>query len=84
MHIELQHYADNAAYDELLDATGKPRPAAKVLFRHINGLEAGELEGRRKAVEAAIMTMGITFTVYSDAGNIDRAWPFDIIPRPIA
>ncbi len=21
------------------------------------------------------------FTVYSDAGNIDRAWPFDIIPR---
>jgi uncharacterized circularly permuted ATP-grasp superfamily protein len=26
---------------------------------------------------------GITFTVYSDAGNIDRAWPFDIIPRVI-
>ena len=27
------------------------------------------------------MTTGITFTVYSEAGNIDRAWPFDIIPR---
>jgi uncharacterized circularly permuted ATP-grasp superfamily protein len=27
--------------------------------------------------------MGITFTVYSDKGNIDRAWPFDIIPRLI-
>jgi uncharacterized circularly permuted ATP-grasp superfamily protein len=27
------------------------------------------------------MEMGITFTVYSDEGNIDRAWPFDIIPR---
>ncbi len=25
--------------------------------------------------------MGITFTVYSDDGNIDRDWPFDIIPR---
>ena len=28
--------------------------------------------------------MGITFTVYSDAGNIDRDWPFDIVPRIIA
>ena len=29
--------------------------------------------------------MGITFTVYSEAeGTIDRAWPFDIIPRIIA
>jgi uncharacterized circularly permuted ATP-grasp superfamily protein len=27
--------------------------------------------------------MGISFTVYSDAGNIDRDWPFDIIPRII-
>ena len=25
--------------------------------------------------------MGITFTVYSEGQNIDRAWPFDIIPR---
>ena len=28
--------------------------------------------------------MGISFAVYSEAGNIDRAWPFDIIPRLIA
>ena len=27
--------------------------------------------------------MGITFTVYSDGQGIDRAWPFDIIPRII-
>jgi len=27
--------------------------------------------------------MGITFTVYSDGQNIDRAWPFDVIPRLI-
>ena len=39
---------------------------------------------RRQAVDAAIMTMGITFTIYSEAGNIDRAWPFDIIPRVMA
>ena len=27
--------------------------------------------------------MGITFTVYSDGENIDRAWPFDVVPRII-
>jgi len=27
--------------------------------------------------------MGISFTVYSDKGNIDRLWPFDLIPRTI-
>ena len=27
--------------------------------------------------------MGITFTVYSDGRGIDRAWPFDVIPRII-
>ncbi|NBR30326.1 MAG: circularly permuted type 2 ATP-grasp protein, partial [Betaproteobacteria bacterium] len=26
----------------------------------------------------------ITFTIYSDGSNIDRAWPFDIIPRVMA
>ena len=30
-----------------------------------------------------ILTMGITFTVYSDGTGIDRAWPFDVIPRVI-
>ena len=28
--------------------------------------------------------MGITFTVYSDGENIDRAWPFDVVPRLIS
>ena len=31
----------------------------------------------------AIKTLGISFSVYSDAGNIDRLWPLDIIPRII-
>lgn len=39
---------------------------------------------RKRSVELAIKTMGISFTVYSEAGNIDREWPFDIIPRVIA
>src|SRR5262249_44562051 len=30
-----------------------------------------------------ILTMGITFTVHSDGRGIDRAWPFDVVPRVI-
>ncbi|MBT8151521.1 MAG: circularly permuted type 2 ATP-grasp protein, partial [Gammaproteobacteria bacterium] len=31
----------------------------------------------------AIQDMGISFTVYDEGSNIDRAWPMDIIPRLI-
>ncbi len=81
MRIELHNYDHQTAYDELIGVDRNPRPAARALFEHLWGLDIAELDARRAAVEAAIMTMGITFTVYSDAGNIDRAWPFDIVPR---
>ncbi len=38
---------------------------------------------RIRESELEMRERGITFTVYTDAGNIDRAWPFDIIPRVI-
>jgi len=75
------HYPLNEAYDELIGADGKPRPAARPLFAYLSSLDTETLEARRQAIDAAIMTMGITFTVYSDGANIDRAWPFDLIPR---
>lgn len=84
MSIELYHYPNPETYDELLDEHLRPRPAARELFGYLNRLGASELVARRAGVEAAIMSMGITFTVYSDAGNIDRAWPFDIIPRTMS
>jgi uncharacterized circularly permuted ATP-grasp superfamily protein len=84
MELIPDKYRINEAYDELIDSVGRPRPAARPLFDHLASMDAAALEARRGAVDAAIMTMGITFTVYSDAGNIDRAWPFDIIPRIMA
>ena len=36
---------------------------------------------RQKAAEAALLQMGITFTVYGDEEGVDRVFPFDIIPR---
>jgi len=81
MKLDFGSYRSDGFYDELIDAKGLPRPAAKKLIDYLSQMDAGELNRRRAAVDAAIMTMGITFTVYSDGTNIDRAWPFDIIPR---
>ena len=71
-----------APWDELSD-NGEPRPAARELWSVLDGLELDELRSRQSAATADIQTMGITFTVYSDGRGIDRAWPFDVIPRII-
>ncbi len=81
MKLASDEYSNLTAYDELLDHNLHPRPVARPLFDYLNSLDEKELSARREAVEATIMAMGITFTIYSESGNIDRAWPFDPIPR---
>ncbi len=71
-------------FDELMQADGSPRPVAADLLGYLDAMPAKELKARVRTVDAAIRTMGITFTVYSDGENIDRAWPFDPVPRIIA
>jgi uncharacterized circularly permuted ATP-grasp superfamily protein len=84
MTITWQDYPVNGYYDELIAFDGEPRPGAGQLLKFLDGLSVQELQERKAAADAAILGMGITFTVYSEAeGSIDRAWPFDIIPRII-
>jgi uncharacterized circularly permuted ATP-grasp superfamily protein len=84
MAIRWGNYKVKGFYDELLRATGRPRPAAKVLCDYLRALKDREIEDYKAAAELAIHVMGITFRVYSEEeGSIDRAWPFDIIPRII-
>jgi uncharacterized circularly permuted ATP-grasp superfamily protein len=70
-------------WDELRDSAGQARPAAAEVLALVDRLGVKELQARQAAATADILTMGITFTVYSEGSNIDRAWPFDLIPRVI-
>ncbi len=70
--------------DELLTEDGEPRAVAAALMRLISRIGEKELRERQRIAELDILSMGITFTVYTDGENIDRAWPFDIVPRVIA
>ena len=70
-------------WDELVDEHGNARPAAAALVDQLDVLGMSELQQRQDLAELDIVGMGITFTVYSDGRGIDRAWPFDIVPRVI-
>lgn len=84
MTIDWREYRTPGLYDELIQQRGRARAAAKPLTRYLAGLDKNELTSIQDAAEVAIKEMGITFRVYSEEeGAIDRAWPFDIVPRII-
>ncbi len=83
--IDLNAYSCGDFYDEMLSAPGEAHGHAAELAQLLSEMDEDELQARQQAAELAIKEMGITFTVYSDeqGGMIDRAWPFDILPRII-
>ncbi|MFB0970174.1 MAG: circularly permuted type 2 ATP-grasp protein [Pseudomonadales bacterium] len=82
--MDLKNYAiPDRVFDEILTNNNRARPGLGQLvsFLKKNGIQ--NLNERKHNAELAIQTMGITFTVYTEGTNIDREWPFDIIPRVI-
>lgn len=56
---------------------GLPRKSASQLVSYLQSLSDSDLSARKNAAELTIKEMGVSFTVYTEEGNIDRAWPFD-------
>ncbi|MEQ8409795.1 MAG: circularly permuted type 2 ATP-grasp protein [Gammaproteobacteria bacterium] len=84
MRVNWKTYNPGKFFDELISSPGYARKPARRLASYLKSLTHDELLQKKTAAELAIKTMGISFTVYSDAGNIDREWPMDIIPRLIS
>ncbi len=61
---------------------GAPRPGCAEVVERLRTIGDG-LVDRQRAAEAAIRSLGITFTLYTENGSIDRNWPLDVIPRII-
>lgn len=83
MNKSWKHYQTGPFFDELIADSGRPRVAARGVTRFLQRLPDEEMSNRRAAADLAIREMGVSFTVYTEGRNIDRAWPFDIIPRVI-
>ena len=83
MEKSWKDYKSKGFFDESITPKGNPRAAASRAINFLKSLSAPELAERRRAAELAVKEMGISFMVYSEGTNIDRAWPFDFIPRVI-
>ncbi|HEV7280609.1 MAG TPA: circularly permuted type 2 ATP-grasp protein [Pirellulaceae bacterium] len=77
-------YAPDGFYDEYFTASGAPRPETTLLIKALDALEPGDLKRRQKAIDRALMQMGITFTVYGHEAGTEKIWPFDVVPRIVA
>ncbi len=84
MKQEWSQYDPQLLYDELIESRQQSRDHSRKLVNYLQNLSQDDFRHRVADSERVIREMGITFTIYSDAGNIDRAWPFDIIPRTIS
>lgn len=84
MAIRWGSYKTTNLHDELIGKAGKPRGYAQALCDYLRELTDKEITELKAASDSAIHVMGITFRVYhEEEGSIDRAWPFDIVPRLI-
>src|SRR5712691_6707214 len=79
--MQFTAYDTDGFFDEMFEADGRPRAGSALLVQRIHGLPPGELLQRQRAVEQALLHMGITFNVYGDEAGTERIFPFDVIPR---
>ena len=77
-------YELNGFYDEMLAASGKPRPGYRRLYDQLHRLGPRELTRRHDLAMQMFRNHGITFAVYPDAQGTEKVFPFDIIPRVIS
>ena len=84
MQIDWNQYHIDSVFDEAISSAGNAKNASRKLINFLSGLDSSDLKERINSAETVIKTLGISFTIYSEAGNIDRQWPLDIIPRIIA
>ena len=82
--MRFTHYETGGFFDEMFDADGEPRSAARALSQFIDTLPDGELLRRQQSAERALLHMGITFGVYGDNAGAERIFPFDLVPRIVA
>lgn len=78
-----RNYQFDAAYDEMFEAPGQPRPHYQALYRTLLELPAEELRKSQQAADLSFLHQGITFTVYGNEQGTERVFPNDLLPRTI-
>jgi uncharacterized circularly permuted ATP-grasp superfamily protein len=72
------------AWDEMFQGHGRPHGSCQVLADCLGRLGKSEFLQRRTTADRVFFNQGITFSVYSDRSGVEKIFPFDLIPRPVA
>ena len=70
-----------AFYNEMYEEDGRVRPHYEPYSRWLEGTAVEHLLQKQREADALYTRLGITFAVYGDESGVERAIPFDIIPR---
>jgi len=81
--LSFDGYSTEGFFDEMFDASGRPRPHYRKLLKRFEHLTPAHFEERRQMADLIFLHQGITFTVYSDNQGTERLMPFDLLPRII-
>jgi uncharacterized circularly permuted ATP-grasp superfamily protein len=81
MNFSFSDYQTENFFDEMFTPDGGIRPGYEHLKAKFENLTHEDLTNRQLATERALLSMGITFNVYSEGEGTERIMPIDIIPR---
>ena len=70
--MDFSAYQTDEFYDEMFEASGRPRARSEHLVSRLQSLSAGELQRRQKSAELALLNMGITFNVYGHEAGTEK------------
>ena len=66
--------------DEMVDASGAPRPAWRQFIAALDGLGTQELTRRFARADQYLRDAGVYYRVYDKAGAAERTWPLAYVP----
>jgi uncharacterized circularly permuted ATP-grasp superfamily protein len=72
------------AWDELFQAPGTAHAHSRQLVERLGQLQSAEFQQRRSSADLVFVNQGITFSVYADRRGVEKIFPFDLLPRPVA
>src|SRR3984893_4442993 len=72
------------AWDELFAAPGLAHTHSRLILDRLGRLLTSEFQQRRASADLVFVNEGVTFSVYSDRRGVEKIFPFDLVPRPVA
>ena len=76
--------AQSVRRDECFQLSAEPHDHCCRASRAAGQLGPRRVQQRRASADLVFVTQGITFSVYSDRRGVEKIFPFDLIPRPVA